>query len=855
MDKIEIQTDNLVQKIKHHLITTMGRVWDEATDEEFYRAFCFAFREEIMINWAATSKTIDQNNSRMIYYFSMEYLPGRILGNNITNLHSQELVQRVVKKMGFSLEQLFSCEKDPGLGNGGLGRLASCFLDSLATQQYPAQGYGLRYQYGTFAQEIWDGMQVERPDRWLINANPWEFRRDQRAMIIKFCGQMESETNLHGDRVYNLKSGEEVRALAYDVPIIGYNEGGDFSVNTLRLWSTKESPRNFEMQRFNAGQLGQAAENTTLTDVLYPNDNHDAGKRIRLKQEFLLVSASLQDIIRHHLSIQADFADFEENVRIQINDTHPALVVAELMRILTKEQTLSWGRALEITRNVTSYTNHTVLVEALEKWNQNRMRHLLPRQYEIIERLNLEFCNKVRKSFPDDEERVRRMSIIEDGQVRMAHLALVGSHKVNGVAALHSKILKESLFRDFYEMSPEMFTNVTNGVTQRRWLLHCNPKLAAFISKRIGKEWITEFSNLRKLESFAHDEQSQQELLQIKQENKNKLLDYLKEENFLRDHHGKKVGDPLVINPTALFDVQVKRIHEYKRQLMNILHVIMLYHDLLEDPSSRRIDRCVIIGGKAAAGYDVAKAIIRFIYCVARKINNDSRIQNKLKVVFLENYNVSQAELVIPAADLSEQISTAGMEASGTGNMKLSINGAMTIGTEDGANIEMRQEVTDQWWPFSFGCKAHEIAKMKQELSYDPSEVYSHHPKVERAVETLRDRSFAENDGEHNAFSELYYKLMEHDISSIADPYFVLKDLPEYYETQKRVESFYCDKEKWAEYVLHNIAGMGTFSSDVSIAKYAKEIWGLQKLPPNKEILRKVRQDYTEHDKCRILAL
>lgn len=832
----------------------MGRIIEEANPEEFYRAFSFALREEIMINWAATARSFLRKKSRMLYYLSMEYLPGRLMGNNITSLQSQELVRVVLKKLGRDFEGVYSCESDPGLGNGGLGRLASCFLDSMATQQYPAQGYGLRYQYGTFEQEIWGGVQVEKPDRWLLNSNPWEFRRDQRSIIVRFCGRALPTVNNHGESVQDLQDYEEVRALAYDIPIVGYNEAHDFSVNTLRLWSTKESPRNFEMQRFNSGQLGPASENTTLTDVLYPNDNHDVGKRIRLKQEFLLVSASLQDIIRHHLAAYGTLDSFADKVRIQINDTHPALVVAELMRLFTKEHEMTWRNSLDITQECLNYTNHTILKEALEMWNQNRMRHLLPRQYGVIEKLNLEFCNKVRERFQGDEERVRNMSMIQDGQVRMANLCVYGSHRVNGVAALHTEILKKTIFKDFYEMYPEKFVNVTNGVTQRRWLLHCNPSLASFITQRIGKEWITDFSSIRNLDNFARDEQSQQELLKVKRENKIHLIEFLRKTNSIRDFHGHYKCPLTDVDMDSLFDVQVKRIHEYKRQLLNALHLIMVYYDILDNPESRRVKRTAIIGGKAAAGYKTAKDIIRLFHCIARRINNDSAIQGKLKIIFVENYNVSKAERIIPAADLSEQISTAGMEASGTGNMKLSINGALTIGTDDGANIEMRQEIKDEWWPFLFGCSSEEISHMERTQSYVSWTSYGENLKISRAVEALRDHSFTEFDSEHESLSALYYGLMEGSYGEFPDRYFVLKDLSSYYDMQKKVEEFYEDKSKWAEYVIHNISGMGSFSSDVSIFNYAKKVWDLERCPPIPEVLEQVRREYSEHDRCRVLS-
>lgn len=852
-ERLEFQAESLQHKIKHYLITTMGVTLDEASPEEFYRAFALTLREEIMINWTATAHTYKKSQARTLYFLCMEYMPGRFLGNNITNIHATQLVRHVMKEMNRSYDQENSFEPDPGLGNGGLGRLAACFLDSLATQQYPAVAYGLRYQYGIFDQEIWDGVQVERPEAWLLHENPWEYRRDIHAVPVYYSGSTIPILNKKGVEIHDIIDYEEVRALAYDIPIIGYRENGDFNVNTLRLWTTKESPRNFQLQRYNAGLLDQAAENTSLTDVLYPNDNNEMGKRIRLKQEFLLVSASLHDITRHHLHVYPDMSNFADKVRIHINDTHPALAIAELMRILLHDHDFGWGEAWDVVRTCCNFTNHTVLKESLEEWNQNRLEYLLPRQFQILERLNLQFCNEVRQKYPGDEEKVRRMSIIEGGQVHMANLAIYGSHRVNGVAELHSEILKTVIFKDFYEMYPDRFINVTNGVTPRRWLLHINPRLAHFISKRIGKSWIVNFPHIEGLAKYASDTESQIEFLEIKRENKRNFLEYLKMSNPLRDFRGKEIGHYPFLDETALFDVQIKRLHEYKRQLMNILHVIMVYYELKANPHARAIKRMVLFAGKAAPGYEVAKNIIHLICCVARKINNDSDVNAKLKVIFIENYNVSRAEIIIPAADLSEQISTAGMEASGTGNMKLAMNGALTIGTEDGANIEMHREITNAWWPFGFGKTTAENVQMRQSRSYSSWDIYMHDQQIRQAMDCLRDRCFAETEAEHQAHSSLYRLLLEPQNSDIPDRYFVLSDLRNYYETQKKVEELYLQPAKWAETALHNIAAMGKFSTDESIHNYSKKIWGIQPCPVDKADLEKVRADYSEHDKCRIL--
>lgn len=847
---LDYQAEMLTAKIKHYLITMLGRVADEATPDEFYRSLSYSLREEIMINWLATARTQIQKDVRTIYYLSMEYLPGRMLTNNITNLASDDLVSLVLRKMNRSYIDIMKCEMDPGLGNGGLGRLASCMLDSLASQSYPAKAYGLRYHYGTFEQQIWNGMQIEAPEPWLRNENPWEFRRDNRKSVVKYCGSTTAGTNIHGDEILFLHDFEEVAALPYDIPIIGYMHDRQFSVVTLRLWSTKESPRNFQLQRYNAGSVGQAAENVTLTDVLYPSDQHELGKRIRLKQEFLLVSASLQDIIRHYLIEHQNFRAFSDKVRIQINDTHAALVIPELIRNLTKSYDIPWKMAVDITQSCVGYTNHTILKEALEEWDQHLFHYLLPRQYQIIQRLNQDFCNTVRMKYPNDEERIRRMSILENGQIRMANLSIVGSHHVNGVAAMHSDIIKKVVFKDFSEMFPDRFVNVTNGVTHRRWLLQCNHDLARFITKRIGDKWITDFSHIEELAKFAADPESQQEIMDIKKKNKLRFIEYIGREDTLRDAAGNLLPPP-TIDVNALFDVQVKRIHEYKRQLLNILNVVMTYQEMLSNPHYEFVKKAVIFAGKAAAGYETAKDIIRFICCVANKINRDASINGALKVLFLENYNVSRAEIIIPAADLSEQISTAGTEASGTGNMKLTMNGALTIGTDDGANIEMRQAITDKWWPFRFGSTAEEIAKLKATNGYNPQDICNNNPQIQRAVNSLRDRTFATNDEEHMAFSDLYHQLMEVHYGGPPDRYFILKDLQDYHETQKKVEVLYAESHQWAETVIHNIAGMGKFSIDRSVQEYCK-LWGITPCPADPEILSRVRHDYELVDQCRI---
>jgi len=834
---INDQADSLVQKIKHLIITSSGHTSSVATMEEFYNSFCLALREEIMINTSATIDTIQFKKPRMINFISMEYLPGRLLFNNVCNVRAQELVLAVLKKMDRNLSDLVACESDPGLGNGGLGRLSSCFLDSLATLNYPARGYGLRYQYGIFEQEIWNGVQVERPDCWLLNEDPWESRRDIFSVGVHFRGKPVHATNKHGEDVYLLEDFEEVRALPYDVPIIGYSEKNNYSSLILRLWSTKDSPRNFLLQKYNAGFLDQASENTSLTDVLYPNDNNELGKRVRLKQEFLLVSASLQDIIRRHLNVYGDLSNFGDKVRIQINDTHPALIIAEIMRMFTKSYNFSWQNAWDICQTCCSYTNHTILKEALEEWNEARVSELLPRQYQVIQKLNLELCKQIRAKYPNDEDRVRRSSIIENGQIKMAHLAIYGSHKINGVAKLHSEILKQSVFKDFYELYPDKFTNVTNGITQRRWVLNSNPLLAEFITKRIGNGWITDFTQISKLSEFASDPESQKAFLEIKKRNKENLIQFLSQENFTRDAEGKVIAHSHVLDANSLFDVQIKRFHEYKRQLLNALHLIMLY----QEPQKREVHRLSIFGGKAAPGYERAKQIMQLIYAIARKFHVDPNAKERLCVAFVENYNVSRAEIIIPAADLSEQISTAGWEASGTGNMKLAINGALTIGTEDGANVEMHQAVTDKWWPFSFGSSS-----VENKTAYKSWDLYNQDEQIKKAVDALKDGTFAESPEEDYAFKQIYSSLTEQ------DTFRILKDLRPYYETQKKAEELFLKPNLWAETAIQNIAAMGPFSADEAIHNYAKDIWGIVPCPPDLEILAKVRDEYSEHDRCKI---
>lgn len=842
----------LAAKLKHYLITTIGKTLEEASPKDVYHAISLALREDVMLHWLATWRSYRQAKVKTIYYLSMEYLPGRLTENVFINLKANQLVNQVLALIGRSDCALSFNERDPALGNGGLGRLASCIIESLATQHYPAIGYGLRYQYGLFEQELWDGQQIERPDWWLEATNPWEFRRDTRGQLVNFFGRLKLEKNLWGEEVGMIQSPQSVRAMPFDIPIVGYRAGNSFNVNTLRLWSTRESPRNFELQRFNAGELDSAAENITLTDVLYPADHHEVGRRIRLKQEFLLVAASLKDILRRHKILYGSCDNLPDKTAIQINDTHPALAVAELMHQLTAHEQMTWKQAFEVTTHTIAYTNHTILKEALEEWSQVHIQALLPRQYRIIERLNHEFCQSVRDRFQGDEDKVRRLSILQDGKVRMAHLAFVGSHQVNGVAQLHAQILQEQVFKDFHQMWPSKILAVTNGVTPRKWVLTANPLLADFLSRRLGEAWITDLSQIKKLEQWQADRSSLLELKSIKEKNKQSLIDYLQTQACLHDSQGTARPFQYSLSTQMLFDVQIKRVHEYKRQILNILHVIQLYLEMRENPRSR-VPRFVIFAGKAAASYEMAKRIIQLICAVARVINQDDRLEGRLRVHFFENYNVSLAQRIIPAADLSEQISTAGLEASGTGNMKLSLNGALTIGTEDGANVQMRQAVGDEAWPFSFGAHTEEIENLRKG-QYRPDELYQKDPVLHRVLNTLTDGTFAKTDEQAHSFENIFSYLVGAGWS-YADPYFVLHDFASYSQAQRKVDALYADPMAWANLCLLNMARMSEFSVDRCVREYAQKIWRLEPTPIDQQTLQAAQQQFQEHSALAALNL
>ena len=852
INDLEAKAEVVITKIKHYLITTYGKMLDECSNYEFYQSFCLALREEIMINWIAVAHNLKKHKSKIVYYLCMEYMPGRMLANNLMNLHSQDLINRVLKKIGKNFNDLAALEIDPGLGNGGLGRLSVCLLDSMATLNYPVLAYGLRYQYGIFDQEIWNGIQMERPEMWLVHENPWEFRRDNHAVPISFCGRIKPVKNLVGEEVYELTDQDEIRAVSYDYPILGFKNEPNYNVATLRLWTTKESPRNFQLQKFNAGQLDQAAENTSLTDVLYPNDDNETGKRIRLKQEYLLASASIQDILSHFDRGYDDIKLLGDKIRIHINDTHPTLCIPELMHHLMVRYNKKFGEALELTQTIFNFTNHTVLKESLEEWNQNRMNYLLPRQYKIIERINLELCNKIRKTYPGDEERVRKMSIIESGQVKMAHLAIFGSHKVNGVAKLHTEILKTKIFPDFNQLFPEKFINITNGVTQRRWIQLANPELAELITEKIGNGWLTNFKEIEKLSQFASDTSVLNRLIEIKKNNKKKLVAFLHDHSPIRDDKGNPIACQTLLNEEAIFDVHIKRIHEYKRQLMNALHALILYQELKQNPQAILVKRQIIFAGKAAPGYFMAKNIIIFINVLSRIINNDPQINSKLRVVFAENYNVTLAEKIIPAADISEQISTAGMEASGTGNMKLAMNGALTIATEDGANIEMHESIGSKNWPFVFGGTAKDNESTWKNHSYSAFEVYINHPQIQKALDGLKEGYLGETPAEKGALSAIFKDLIESRDGMMADRYLVLKDLPAYLEAHKRAEKLYLEPLEWARLCLLNIAGTGPFSCDNACNSLAKNVWQISAQPLDLEELESVKEEFSSYDRCRI---
>ena len=805
---IDFDKEGFKKEVITNVKTLYRRPIEEATPQQVFQAVSYAVKDDIIARWIATHKDYEKKNGTTVYYMSMEFLMGRALGNNLINLTYYDAVKEALDELGFDLNLIEDQEPDAALGNGGLGRLAACFLDSLATLGYPAYGCGIRYRYGMFKQAIKDGYQIELPDDWLKDGNPFEIKRPEYAVEVKFGGYVRVE-NRDG-RNYFIQDGyQTVRAVPYDVPVVGY---GNNVVNTLRIWDA-EADQEFCLDSFDKGEYEKAVEQQnlakTIVEVLYPNDNHYAGKELRLRQQYFFISASVQRAILKFKEKNSDIHKLPEKITFQMNDTHPTVAVAELMRILMDEEGLEWDDAWDITTRTCAYTNHTIMAEALEKWPIELFSRLLPRIYQIVEEINRRFVLKIQSMYPGNQDKVKNMAILYDGQVKMAHLAIAGSYSVNGVAALHTKILEERELKDFYEMRPEQFNNKTNGITQRRFLLHGNPLLASWITDKIGDEWIVKLSNLKKLKVYATDEKYQQEFMNIKYQNKIRLANYIKE------HNGVDV------DPRSIFDVQVKRLHEYKRQLLNILHVMYQYNELKTNPSYDMYPTTYIFGAKASAGYKRAKLIIKLINSVADVINNDASIKGKIKVVFIENYRVSNAELIFAAADVSEQISTASREASGTGNMKFMLNGAVTLGTMDGANVEIVEEVGEEN-AVIFGLRAEEVMKYEREGGYNPKDIYNNDAAVRTVLTQLINGMYSPDDPDR--FRDLYDSLINEDV------YFILKDFASYVEAHRKIDTLYRDEKNWAKMVMLNTACAGKFSSDRTIEEYAKEIWNLKKV-------------------------
>lgn len=806
--------DELKKAIALNVKSLYRKTIDEATPAMIYQAVALAVKDMIIDRWIATHKEYEKQDAKVVYYMSMEFLTGRFLGNNIISLCEQKEIEEALSELGFDLNSIEDQERDPALGNGGLGRLAACFLDSLASLGYPAYGCGIRYRYGMFKQQIRDGYQIEVPDEWLKDGYPFEIRRAEYATEVKFGGYVETEWD--GKRNHFVQKGyQSVMAVPYDIPIVGY---GNNVVNSLRIWDA-QPVNTFNLSEFDKGDYQKAVEQEnlakTIVEVLYPNDNHYSGKELRLKQQYFFISASVQRAIKKYKEKHDDIHKFYEKASFQLNDTHPTAAVAELMRILLDEENLEWDEAWEITTKTCAYTNHTIMAEALEKWPIELFSRLLPRVYQIVEEINRRFVAQIQQRYPGDNEKIRRMAIIYDGQVRMAYLAIVGSFSVNGVAKLHTEILEKQELRDFYEMMPEKFNNKTNGITQRRFLLHGNPLLADWVTDKIGNEWITDLSNIKKLSVYVDDEKCQQEFMNIKYQNKIRLAKYIKEHNGID------------VDPRSIFDVQVKRLHEYKRQLMNILHVMYLYNQLKDNPNMDIVPRTFIFGAKAAAGYKRAKLTIKLINNVADVINNDKSIGGKLKVVFIEDYRVSNAELIFSAADVSEQISTASKEASGTGNMKFMLNGALTIGTMDGANVEMAEEVGKENM-FIFGASADEIINLENKGGYNPMDIFNNDQDIRRVLMQLINGYYSPQDPE--LFRDIYNSLLNTQSSDRADTYFILKDFRSYAEAHKKIDQAYRDEKWWARTAMLNTASAGKFSSDRTIEEYVRDIWHLEKI-------------------------
>ena len=803
------------KSVKDNVKFLYRKTIEEATQEQIFQAVSYTVKDVIIDNWLETQKAYDEQDPKIVYYMSMEFLMGRALGNNLINLCGYGEVKEALEELGFDLNCIEDQEPDPALGNGGLGRLAACFLDSLATLNYAAYGCGIRYHYGMFKQQIKDGYQIEVPDNWLKNGYPFELRRPEYAKEVHFGGYVRAEYDAEKGATRFIHEGyQAVKAIPYDMPITGYDND---VVNTLRIWDA-EPIVDFELDSFDKGDYKKAVEQENLArnivEVLYPNDNHYAGKELRLKQQYFFVSASLQEAIAKYKKKHDDIHKLYEKVTFQMNDTHPTVAVAELMRILMDEEGLGWDEAWEITTKSVAYTNHTIMSEALEKWPIELFSRLLPRVYQIIEEINRRFIAEIQAKYPGNYEKIKKMAIIYDGQVKMAHLAIAAGYSVNGVARLHTEILKNQELRDFYEMMPEKFNNKTNGITQRRFLLHANPLLADWITEHIGPDWITDLSQLKKLKVYADDEKALQEFMNIKFKNKERLAKYILE------HNGVEV------DPHSIFDVQVKRLHEYKRQLLNILHVIYLYNQIKMHPEMEFYPRTFIFGAKASAGYATAKKIIKLINSVADVVNNDASINGKIKVVFIENYRVSNAEIIFAAADVSEQISTASKEASGTGNMKFMLNGAPTLGTMDGANVETVEEVGAEN-AFIFGLSSDEVINYENNGGYDPNVIYNTDEEIRQVLMQLINGTFS---SDTELFRDLYDSLLTNKNTDRADRYFILADFRSYADAQKRVEEAYKDEKGWAKKALLNTACSGKFTSDRTIQEYVDDIWHLDKV-------------------------
>ena len=807
-----------ISKVTSEVKSNYRKTLEEASQQELFQAVSNVVKDVIMDQWLATQQVIDKDDPKIVYYMSMEFLMGRALGNNLINLCAYDEVKEALEEIGLDLNVIEDQEPDPALGNGGLGRLAACFMESLATLGYAAYGCGIRYRYGMFKQQITDGFQIEVPDNWLKDGYPFELRRPEYCYEIKFGGHVEQTVDENGELKFEHKNYNSVLAIPYDMPIVGYNNN---VVDSLIIWDAQPT-KGFNLKSFDVGDYEKAVEQENLArnlvEVLYPNDNHVKGKELRLKQQYFFVSASIQRAIERFKKHHTDLRDLPKKVTFQMNDTHPTVCVAELMRILVDEEGLSWDDAWEITTKSVAYTNHTIMAEALEKWPIEIFQRLLPRVYQIVDEINRRFVLDIQKKFPGNDEKIRKMAILSDGQVKMAHLAMAAGYSINGVARLHTEILKNQELRDFYEMFPEKFNNKTNGITQRRFLAHGNPLLAKWVTKKVGPDWITNLSELTKLRIYASDVNAQREFREIKYQNKVRLAKYIKEHNGID------------VDPNSIFDVQVKRLHEYKRQLMNILHIMYLYNQLKENPQMDFYPTTFIFGAKAAAGYRTAKSTIKLINSVADKINNDPDIKGKIKVVFIEDYKVSIAEWIFAAADVSEQISTASKEASGTGNMKFMLNGALTIGTMDGANVEMYEEVgADNI--FIFGMSSDEVIAHEKHKDYNPINIYNNDEDIRRVLNQMIDGTYSPND--HELFRELYNSLLKSGPGLIADRYFILADFRAYANAQKKVNQFYQQRDAWTKSAILNVANVGKFSSDRTIQEYVDDIWHLDKITVN----------------------